>query len=286
MLKYTPIIIIGAPRSGTNMLRDILTRIPNVGTWPCDEINYIWRHGHREYANDEFPPEFATPTVKSFTRRAFDQEARRQDLKFLVEKTCANSLRVGFVDQIFPEAKYIFLIRDGRDTTASAMKRWKAPLDLLYTLRKARFVPITDIPYYSFRFFQNRVTQLTSQDRKVKFWGPIYDGMDEDLNTKTVAEICARQWKRCVNNSERDFAHIDPNRIYRVQYEAFVSNPTQAMQGIGDFLGLQGVDYSLYTTDVTKANIGKWRRDLAQNDLERILPIIQDELIRYGHIES
>ena len=40
--KFTPVIIIGAPRSGTNMLRDILTNFEGIETWPCDEINYIW----------------------------------------------------------------------------------------------------------------------------------------------------------------------------------------------------------------------------------------------------
>ena len=41
-----PVVIIGAARSGTNMLRDVLVKLPGVGTWPCDEINYIWRHGN------------------------------------------------------------------------------------------------------------------------------------------------------------------------------------------------------------------------------------------------
>ena len=42
------VVIIGAPRSGTNMLRDVLTSLPGFATWPCDEINLIWRHGNRD----------------------------------------------------------------------------------------------------------------------------------------------------------------------------------------------------------------------------------------------
>ena len=48
------VIIIGAPRSGTNMLRDALTALPDCGTWPCDEINYVWRHGNVGFPSDEF----------------------------------------------------------------------------------------------------------------------------------------------------------------------------------------------------------------------------------------
>ena len=41
-----PIFIIGAPRSGTNILRDTITSNEDYITWDCDEINYIWRYGH------------------------------------------------------------------------------------------------------------------------------------------------------------------------------------------------------------------------------------------------
>ncbi|MDN5869901.1 MAG: sulfotransferase [Nitrococcus sp.] len=39
MSNYQPVVIIGAPRSGTNMLRYVLTPIPGVRTWRCAEIN-------------------------------------------------------------------------------------------------------------------------------------------------------------------------------------------------------------------------------------------------------
>ncbi len=59
----------------------------------------------------------------------------------VVEKTCATSLRVEFVRAVLPDAKYVFITRDGLDAAASAMERWHAPLDLRYTAAKARFVP-------------------------------------------------------------------------------------------------------------------------------------------------
>lgn len=40
-LPFTPVVIIGAGRSGTNALRDALTALPEFETWPCDEINPI-----------------------------------------------------------------------------------------------------------------------------------------------------------------------------------------------------------------------------------------------------
>ena len=155
-----PVIIIGAPRSGTNMLRDILTSLPNVTTWPCDEINTIWRHGNVQHPSDEFTPAMARPEVSYYIQSQFDWIARKNCAHWVVEKTCANSLRVGFVDRIIPEAKYIFIRRDGLDSVCSALKRWTATLDIPYLARKARFVPFTDVPHYAFGYLCNRMYRL------------------------------------------------------------------------------------------------------------------------------
>lgn len=139
---YESVVIVGAPRSGTNMLRDMLIKLPGVGTWPCDEINYIWRHGNVAYHSDEFTVEMATPKVKSYIRGHFDRLVNSRGLDTVIEKTCANSLRIGFVDKVLPEAKYIFIVRDGMDVVGSALQRWTASLDLPYIMRKARYVPL------------------------------------------------------------------------------------------------------------------------------------------------
>ena len=62
-LPFTPLIIIGAGRSGTNALRDALTSLPGFKTWPCDEINAIWRFVNYSVPYDEFIVEHATPAV-------------------------------------------------------------------------------------------------------------------------------------------------------------------------------------------------------------------------------
>jgi len=87
------VIIIGAGRSGTNMLRDMLTSLPDFATWDCDEINPIWRHGNIGWPNDEIPPENATTKVDDYIRRAFTSiwKAKKQP-GYVVEKTCANSV--------------------------------------------------------------------------------------------------------------------------------------------------------------------------------------------------
>ena len=73
MKDYKKLIIIGAPRSGTNMLRDLLCSIDGVGTWPCDEINYIWRHGNLKENTDEFKSHHASEKAISYINKKFDK---------------------------------------------------------------------------------------------------------------------------------------------------------------------------------------------------------------------
>ena len=141
------------------MLRNVLTRVPGFATWPCDEINYVWRHGNRDQLDDELPIEAATPSVRRYIRRSFSWVRTHCGSPVVVEKTCATSLRVPFVDALLPEARFVFIHRDGADAAASASQRWNADLDLPYLARKARFVPTVDLPHYARRYLRGRVSR-------------------------------------------------------------------------------------------------------------------------------
>lgn len=285
-ITFRPVVIIGAGRSGTNILRDTLVQFPDYATWPCDEINYIWRHGNMRHPTDELSPDTAGEPVQRFVRKAFASLARQTGVSNVVEKTCANSLRVGFVDRILPEARYIFIVRDGRDVVASAMKRWAAPLDLPYLLRKARYVPPSDLPYYGARYLSNRIYRLFSGEKRLAFWGPRFRGMEEMLGTRPLVEICAAQWRRCVERSEEDLSRIDGQRVHRVQYEYFVQNPQSEVERMANFLGvtLTAQQAVGLIQDVSVTSIGKWRKDLAATDLEKIEDSIRPLLYKYGYV--
>lgn len=283
--RAQPVIIIGAARSGTNMLRDCLTALPGVGTWPCDEINYIWRHGNKRYPTDEFSPDRATGPVKRYIRRAFDRVAEKQRLEYVVEKTCANSLRVGFVDRVVPEAKFIFLVRDGRDVVASAMKRWTAPLDPGYLLRKARYVPPADLPFYAWRYLCNRAFRLVSRERRLAFWGPKFEGMRRLLDGAGLTEVCAAQWARCVRKASQSLDRIEPGRVCRVRYEDYVHRPRERFRRICDFLDIEAADDRIdqAVRHVSPHRAGLWPSTLSAADRRRIAPILRPALSQLGY---
>lgn len=284
-MKCKPVVIIGAPRSGTNILRDLLTSASRTATWPCDEINYIWRHGNVRFPCDEFHPDMATPGITGYVRSWFSWVAARYDAQVVVEKTCANSLRAGFVDRIVPEAAYVLIRRNGVDAAASAARRWKAPLDLAYSMRKARFVPKTDILYYFAGYVRNRMHKIRSKEKRLAYWGPRFKDMDALVKTHPIEEICALQWKRCVDLSDEWLERKESRNCHEVRYEDLVEAPVREMRRLGEHLGLDWDESVLEQAaeTVSTGSVGKGARTLDERSRNRILELAGDTMKRHGY---
>lgn len=282
-----PIIIIGAPRSGTNMLRNALIKISGVATWPCDEINYIWRHGNVRYPSDEFTPQMVHPVVKRYVRRQFDWVARHYGAQIVIEKTCANSLRVPFVNAVIPEARYIFLVRDGRDAIPSAMKRWTAELDIPYLFAKVRFMPFQDLPYYGLKYFGHRIYRFFSKERRLGSWGPRLDVMNKILKQHTLDEVCALQWQACVETAEAAFSTMGKEKVFQLRYEDIVRNPAEKLSEICEWLRLPMPDGELESIceGISPRSVGKGLHALSSEMVARIENLVGSTLKRYGYIE-
>lgn len=283
---HKEVIIIGAPRSGTNMLRDILTSLDGIASWPCDEINYIWRHGNVQFPSDEIPVEKATSSVKGYIQQQFFQIHQKYNVKYVLEKTCANSLRVPFVDTIFPNAKYIFIYRDGIDATGSAKERWTAGLDIPYLLDKIKFVPKIDLPYYAVRYLWAQIYRLFSKEKRLAFWGPALDDMRSLMCEHTLNEVCALQWQRCVDKSEQAFALMPVDKVIRVRYEDFVREPRTELSRIVKFIGLdvQLDEIARAVAGVSSHSVGKGRKTLGKEEVENLEALVGNTLKRYDYL--
>lgn len=234
-LPFTPLIIIGAGRSGTNILRDTLTSLDGFETWPCDEINPIWRHGNLFWPDDQIPTDRATPAIKKFIRNQFIKFWKASGRpKYVVEKTCANTLRVPFVDAILPEARYINLVRNGYDVVASAQKRWKGDFELpkgSYFLSKARYTPIRDLPVYGYKFLQARLKMKAGKSEHLGIWGPRFTGMSEMTDTPLI-DLCALQWAACIDRSDEAYSEFESNKVAHITYEDFMTQPKNVLAQI------------------------------------------------------
>ena len=240
-MTFQPVFIIGAGRSGTNILRDTLTTIPGWCTWDCDEINLIWRHGNLDLPNDLMNEKHATDRVKKFIHRQFDKLHHTTGARVIVEKTCANSLRIPFIDAIYPNARYIYIVRDGRDVALSAAKRWTASIEVGYLLKKLRYVPVSDVPYHGIKFLRNRLAQAVSKEKRQRSWGPVFEGMREWVRDYPLVDVCAKQWSECVECSDDALSNIEKSRWIKVQYEDLVTDPRSVLTEISKWYSADDV---------------------------------------------
>ena len=268
------------------MLRDVLTSIEGIASWPCDEINYIWRHGNVRFPSDEIPEDRATPAIKNYIQQRFQDIQQKYSADIVVEKTCANSLRVPFVDAVVPNAKYVFIYRDGIDATGSAKQRWTAELDIPYILEKVRYVPKMDLPYYALRYFWARVYRFISREKRLAFWGPAMSDMQVFLQRHSLNEVCALQWQRCVEKSEEAFAGMPECKVVRVRYEDFVCNPITELSRILAFLGKKVPHEPILRAveGVSPRSRGKGRQALGEQEVANLEALVGETLRRYDYL--
>jgi len=239
---FEPVFIIGAARSGTKMLRDLIAFTANIDKVPFD-VNYIWRMGNENVPHDELAPEMACSEARA---RIIDKLKRySRNGKFLLEKTVSNSLRVPFVDHVFPGAKYIHLVRDGLDVTESAYRQWLAPPDWEYIFEKLKTFPISSAFKYGVSYARKTLNRVLPIQRNRAFttWGPLYNGIQDDLQTYSLIEVCALQWYWSVKKASDALGRLPAERVLNVRYEAFVREPRAGLEAIVNFID-PGIDLS------------------------------------------
>jgi hypothetical protein len=187
-------------------------------------------------------------------------------------------------EQVFPNARYVYIVRDGRDVSASAMQRWGASMDLPYLARKARFVPVTDLPHYAWRYAQSHLKRLASSQHTLSTWGPRFRGMDEIVGTKSLAEICARQWLACVESAENWLAEsgIDAGRIHRVRYEDLAEDSAGEVNRLSAFLDAR-LPPRQQMPSVRSQSVGRWHTSLTGQESGAVNELLSQALAVRGY---
>jgi hypothetical protein len=279
-----PIIVLGAARSGTKMLRDTLAAASDLGVVEYD-VNYIWRAGNEHYPHDTLPADLAIPRVLRFVRKQLSRVAVGVPPSGrFVEKTVGNVLRVPFVHRIYPNAKYVFLIRDGRDVAESAMRCWQTPPDVGYLMAKLKTFPWLMGARYGVSYARRVLSRKLGLTPYLSSWGPRYNHIDDDVRQYPLLQVCARQWIACVEAYEQAKQLFKPNQIVEVRYEDVVANPCQMMKQLCDQLEVtdHGAVVDRANRSIVKRNVGK-RSRLQQEQLAMISELQGGVLERWGY---
>jgi hypothetical protein len=136
------IFIIGAPRSGTTWLHTVLASHPEVASTNAELTvfnRYVaplvkqfefeqkpiqqgkWRQGLPHlWSRDRFDQ-----TIKAFIEEIYSSLTILPGHKIILDKHPDYSFHTGLIHYYLPNAKFLHLIRDGRDVASSWHKAWK-----------------------------------------------------------------------------------------------------------------------------------------------------------------
>ena len=265
-----PVFIVACPRSGTSLLFETLAQAPGLWTIGGESHSVIegvrkLQPSQRGWDSSRLTAEDADPeTVRLLTEglltRLRNRDGQRPSAGAmglrLLEKTPRNCLRVPFLTAAFPDALFVYLSRDPRETVSSMLDAW----------RSGRFVTFPDLPGW-----------------KGPPWSLLLVPGWRDLAGKDLAEIVARQWSAATDQLLADLAALPPNRWCTASYDRLVSEPQAEVQRLCAFIGADwdrtlSAPLPLSRTILTSPEPGKWRHN--GEALEAVMPLITETVQR------
>ncbi|MDE2090926.1 MAG: sulfotransferase [Gammaproteobacteria bacterium] len=280
-----PIVIVAAPRSGSTLLYETLARHPDIWSLgdeshaEIESIPGLSPMDHAYISNalsaSEASPGIAEALLCLFAGRMRDAngkpyiEASASEkpsaVRFL-EKTPKNSLRIPFLNAIFPDAYFIFLHRDPRSNLASMMEAW----------RSGKFVTYRTLPGW-----------------KGLPWSLLLAPGWDKLPPDDLARIVAHQW--CAANEAilESLGHLPPGRWRSLAYADFVAAPGETLTKLCAFCDLppltlpdkymeHGLPLSRFT--LTPPSTDKWL--LHKKEIEGVMDVtkaVHDRILETGN---
>ena len=278
-----PIILLGNTRSGTTIVQNLVAAHPDVASWY--EPRTLWLYADPGRAHDEFDENDATPRVKHYIRRRFLEFQREQGDRVVMEKTPANILKIPYVQSIFPEATYLFIVRDPFSFISSVESKWRfRPIGKKGTRRRLRSTPISQWHHYAGRFVRDKYLRRFMKREYLSLWGPRYEGIQRDLKAHDLLTVIARQWSVGSRKAEEALAAFGRDRVLRLRYEDFVAEPVSHLERICAHSGLEmtGEMEKAANASVDRDRQLKWQR-FEPRELSRIVPEIEAEMRRHGY---
>ncbi|MEX0654092.1 MAG: sulfotransferase [Phycisphaeraceae bacterium] len=279
------LFVTGAARSGTHLLSTLISEA--TGGVSVGEINDFWRSLVPQVRHDMIPEALATPAMAGRFTKAFapgDPPAGSAGL--VIDKTAANSLRLPFLYTLFPAARFIHIIRDGRDVAVSVRRKYEGNMRNITKLATDRGQGDTGRWTSGLRMLRYKMSHGLSVRRVLNEpgrylaaglrtfgfrathpWGPAVPGLPALARSHSTIETAAYQWRCCVENALA-FEAACPGAAYlEVRYEQLMDDPQAVLARVCDFLQVgqpkplqteimaSGQDHTQLLTDVERQRV-------------------------------
>lgn len=195
-----------------------------------------------------------TPELKQSFRKFFFDRYRAQGKQVFVHKYTGWS-RAEFFKAIFPEAKFVHIVRDGRAVANSFLQMdW----------------------WTGYRGPENWYLGPISEEYRLRW----------ESSDRSFIVLAGIAWEILVTSVEQDASRIGHENVSTVRYEDFLGDPAGKIRSICDFCDL---DFNDDAADrLSRSHIDPSRRqsfltDLSSGQLEELTECIAGTLEKYGY---
>lgn len=275
-----PVIIIGCNRSGTTLLYNNLSAHPETWSLYLESQDVFHRHFpvHDELGDrvsTPATPEVADQILETLYERSHNKEFfqqfpvlrhvppklfqrplrafyRRPPIR-LVEKTPANAFRIPLLTSIFPDARYLYVVRRGEDVVSSLMEGWK------------------------------RWSRTADKSWEYTGWHYLVPPGWRQLARRGLAEICALQWTESNRCAWTDLQTLAASQFLLLRHEEMIEAPQVTYRTILQFCELNSypsfdrllanLGSRLFTTGGSPPKKNKWQ-DLHPLEIDSIRHLI------------
>lgn len=196
----------------------------------------------------------ATPWLVGRTRGFFDRRAARAGRPVFSHKFTGWP-RSGFLSAVYPEARFLHVVRDGRAVANSWLQMdwwtgWGGP---------ARWS-----------------------------WGPLAPAYDElwQASGRSFVTLAGLNWRLLLDAYDAARELVPPPRWLEVRYEDLLSDPAARLGEVLNFCGLPPsphFDAGLARYRFTTGRAEAFRRDLAPADVADLDAVLAEPLARHGY---
>jgi len=266
-----PVIIVGSPRAGTTILGQILEQHPAF-------VHVV-------------EPRHARPDVVKYIHRRFQKILDAGEGSRLLEKLPSNALRLPFIEQIFPDAQYIHIMRNGFDSALSIRSFWQTNThgtspdarDTGDSVLRQRIKEIhpRQVPYYAGELLARTVLPKP-KDRPAALWGPRLPGLSQMVRDMELLEVAAMQWRQCVELACHDGRPLGAQRYKEIRLENLT---LPLISEILDYLGLEMHDRvdAFYRKTFNSEQTAARRTSLADEERDQLKRILTPTMEWLGY---
>jgi hypothetical protein len=162
-----------------------------------------------------------------------------------------------FLDSIFPDARFVHVVRDGRAAVHSL-------LNVAFWREKGGL----EQPFWE--------GGLSQED--LRLW---------HANSKEPGTLAALQWKRILEIARLESTTIHPTRYREIRYEDFVESPYESLRNLYEFCDLDDSPrgHKFLENGHGLANFNdRYRTDFSDHYVEKLSSMMQPMLGQLGYI--